>query len=441
MKKMAITLPEFIPCEAQAIARALRGGYDRVHLRKPGSEPQDIERLIKEIPKELRPRISLHDHTELAVDYGLGGVHLNSRFPDVPETFNGLVSRSCHSLDEVKACKDACDYVFLSPVYDSISKPGYVSGFTAGQIRKAEEEGIIDNKVHALGGVTPERLGGLEKMGFGGAAMLGCVWDKFRTPPVVLTIAGSDSSGGAGVQADIKAISAAGCFATSAIVALTSQNTLGVRMIEPVSVAMIEDQIDAVFDDMNVAAVKVGMVYDSDSAAAVSQRLKTRRPDFIVCDPVMISTSGSVLMKKETVKVVERELFGISTLITPNLHEASMLYGSRIENVEQMKKAAAALSERYGCAVLIKGGHLDGSTMCDILYDGTIHVFASEKIDSSNLHGTGCTLSSAIASQLALGRDLQDAVAVAKEYVASAIREAARMNFGHGSGPLWHFPR
>lgn len=440
MKRIAITLPDFIPCEAQAIVRALMSGYDRVHLRKPGSSRRDMERLIVEIPADLRPRISLHDHLGLAVEYGLGGVHLNGRCHESPEGFRGIISRSCHSLDEVALYKDHCEYVFLSPVFDSISKPGLLSGFTAEELCRARDEGIVDGRVYALGGVTPENMDALEAMGFGGGAMLGCVWGGFRTPPVVLTIAGSDSSGGAGIQADIKAVSAAGCFAASAITALTAQNTTGVRMIAPSDVGMVMSQIDAVFEDMDVAAVKIGMVYDSETVVAVAQRLRYWKPEYIVCDPVMISTSGSVLMREETIRVVERDLFSISTLITPNLHEASMLYGRTIQTVQQMKEAAAALTERYGCAVLIKGGHLDGSTMCDILCDGDIHVFRSEKIDSSNLHGTGCTLSSAIASQLAMGRVLNDAVKVAKEYVTSAIRDAAGMAFGKGSGPLWHFP-
>lgn len=440
MKKIAITLPDFIPCEAQAIVRALESGYDRVHLRKPGSAIQDMAALIGKIPAEYRQSISLHDHLGLAVEHGLGGVHLNSRFPEKPAGFNGLVSRSCHSIDEAAACKDACDYVFLSPVFDSISKEGYCSGFTSGQIRQARDCGIIDSKVYALGGITPEKTDMLEEMGFGGGAMLGYVWKSLRTPPVVLTIAGSDSSGGAGIQADIKAISAAGCYAASVITALTAQNTTGVRLIALASLEMIVNQIDAVFDDMDVAAVKIGMVYDSETAIAVARRLKAWKAGTIICDPVMISTSGSVLMKEETVQVVERELFPLSTVITPNLHEASMLYGGRIASVEDMKTAAAALSGRYGCAVLIKGGHLDGTTICDILYDGEVHVFASERIESSNLHGTGCTLSSAIASQLAMGKELHDAVRAAKEYVTSAIREAAGMSFGKGSGPLWHFP-
>ena len=440
MKKIAITLPDFIPCEAQAIVRALRSGYDRIHLRKPGSTIQDMAALIMKIPTGYRQFISLHDHLGLAVEHGLGGVHLNARFPEKPSGFNGLVSRSCHSIDEVAACKEACDYVFLSPVFDSISKEGYCSGFTSAQIRQARDCGIIDSKVYALGGITPEKADILEEMGFGGGAMLGYVWKSFRTPPVVLSIAGSDSSGGAGIQADIKAISAAGCYAASAITALTAQNTTGVRLIRPAGLEMIVSQIDAIFDDMDVAAVKIGMIYDSETAVAVAQRLKAWKAGTIVCDPVMISTSGSVLMKEETVQVVEKELFPLSTVITPNLHEASMLYGGRISSVEDMKTAAASLSDRYGCAVLIKGGHLDGSTICDILYDGETYVFASERIESSNLHGTGCTLSSAIASQLALGKELHDAVKAAKEYVTSAIREAAQMNFGKGSGPLWHFP-
>ena len=181
MKKIAITLPDFIPCEAQAIVKALGSGYDRVHLRKPGSGIEEMDALIREIPAEYRPFISLHDHLGLAAEHGLGGVHLNARFPRKPAGFNGLVSRSCHSIDEVAACRDTCDYVFLSPVFDSISKEGYRSGFTPGQIRQARDSGIIDSKVYALGGVTPDKAEILEEMGFGGGAMLGYVWKHLRS--------------------------------------------------------------------------------------------------------------------------------------------------------------------------------------------------------------------------------------------------------------------
>lgn len=436
---IAITLPEIMPEDARLIVRALNNGYSRVHLRKPDASGEEISDIIEQIPHIYRERITIHYHLDMAVRYGLGGVHLNRRAPYAPHLFNGKISRSCHSLDEVKEFKQSCDYLFLSPIYDSISKSGYKSNFSKEILYKAMQDGIIDSKVYALGGVTKDIIPELAALGFGGAAMLGSVWKELFTPPVVLTIAGSDCSGGAGIQADIKAISAAGCYASSVITAITAQNTTGVRAIDTVSPDMILSQANAVFEDLDVAAVKTGMIHDISSALAVTEALKRNMPLPVVCDPVMISTSGSILMQRDCISVIEQELFPVSTLITPNLHEAAMLAQREIHTPEQMKNAAAFLSDKYGCATLVKGGHLDGDTMCDILYDGQIHEFKSYKVDSKNLHGTGCTLSAAIASRLALGMELCEAIRSAKQYIQTAICQARQMNIGHGHGPLWHF--
>lgn len=462
-----------MPEDARLIIRALDKGYTRIHIRKPNATDEQVADIIEQIPLSYRKRISIHYQLDLAVVYGLGGIHLNSRNHIIPPGFKGLVSRSCHSLDEIKQYKDACDYLFLSPIYDSISKKGYKSGFDADVLAKAGQEGIIDCKVCALGGVTPARLSELEELGFGGAAMLGCVWDELETPPIVLTIAGSDCSGGAGIQADIKTISALGCYAASVITAVTSQNTLGVRQVEQVSPDMVRSQLSAVFDDLNVSAIKIGMIHETATAKAITDILRLHPEIPVICDPVMVSTSGTVLMNEECRNYIEKELFPLCTLITPNLHETSVLIGHRTEirTASQMEEAAATLSAKYGCAVLIKGGHLEGDNMIDILYDGTIHKFTTEKIISRNLHGTGCTLSSAIASYLALlqgnshsrlnqgnnhnnhnthnnhnagqmrqyAAALPEAVQAGKSYTRSAISNASRMEIGHGNGPLWHF--
>lgn len=265
---------------------------------------------------------------------------------------------------------------------------------------------------------------------------------KDYTPPIVLSIAGSDSSGGAGIQADIKTISALGGYAATAITALTAQNTQGVRRIEPVSDEMLRQQIACVFDDLAVDAVKIGMIHNNGASHTIAEQLHHYAPKKIVCDPVMISTSGAQLMEQDTIASVVRSIFPKSTLITPNLHEASMLIRRSINGLNEMRKAAKILSDAYGCSVLIKGGHLDGDTMCDILCDeGTLYEYASPRIISNNLHGTGCTLSSAIATQLAHGDPLATAIEHAKAYVTDAIAAAASMQIGGGHGPLWHFSR
>ncbi len=446
-ERIAITLPEILQEDALLIIRALECGYSRVHLRKPEASEEEIAGIIEQIPVKFSNRISIHYYPDIAVLYGLGGIHLNQRSNKVPEGFDGLVSRSCHSLEEVEKYKRECDYLFLSPIYDSISKKGYKSNFSKETLKEAAEKRIIDSKVYALGGVDESKVTELESLGFGGGAMLGCVWKRLETPPAVLTIAGSDCSGGAGIQADIKTISAFGCYAASAITAITAQNTLGVRSVEAISPAMIQNQMQAVFEDLDISAVKIGMIYDIHTAEAITEILE-KYPDIpVICDPVMVSTSGSVLMKDDCRAYVEKELFPLCSLITPNLNEASLLAGIRISSVGQMKETAVKLSERYGCAVLVKGGHLDGDSMCDILYDGTIHEFETAKVHSSNLHGTGCTLSSAIASHLALSTygifppdsPLADAVGAAKAYIRTAISKASRMHIGNGNGPLWHF--
>lgn len=270
-------------------------------------------------------------------------------------------------------------------------------------------------------------------------------------PSVILSIAGSDCSGGAGIQADIKTISALGGYAASVITAVTAQNTLGVQSVYPMPADVVKAQITSVMDDLQPDAVKIGMVHDAGIAASIADCLKTCRPRFIVYDPVMISTSGRRLMTEETIQIIKAELFPLCTLITPNLNEASLLWGQTIAGTVEMQQAARELSCRYNTAVLVKGGHLEGNDMCDVLYycrqssaetdvlPSECILYSNPKIESRNLHGTGCTLSSAIATFLAGGSKLDEAVGKAKEHVTTAINQGKDMNIGHGNGPLWHF--
>ncbi|MDE6347418.1 MAG: bifunctional hydroxymethylpyrimidine kinase/phosphomethylpyrimidine kinase [Bacteroides sp.] len=269
---------------------------------------------------------------------------------------------------------------------------------------------------------------------------------------IILSIAGSDCSGGAGIQADIKTISALGGYAASAITAITAQNTLGVQSVHPLPPEMVKAQIISVMDDLRPTAVKIGMVHDTGIVSAIVSCLKRYRPQFVVYDPVMISTSGRHLMTEETIRHIQTELFPLCTLITPNLGEASLLWGQTIASVAEMQQAARELGHRYHTHVLIKGGHLAGEEMCDVLYTGTntcptvdphptdCLLYSNPKIASRNLHRTGCTLSSAIATLLASGNSLNEAVRQAKAYIVTAISRGKEMNIGHGNGPLWHFP-
>ena len=259
--------------------------------------------------------------------------------------------------------------------------------------------------------------------------------------PVALTIAGSDSGGGAGIQADIKTFSALGVYGASAITSITAQNTQGVRGIQAIIPEILEGQIHAVFEDIIVDAVKIGMLHNKEAAKVVVSAIDTFKPAKIVLDPVMISTSGSKLLEDDTIDIISRELFKRVTLVTPNIDEAAFLSGMTIRNEEEMETAAYRLME-MGCnALLMKGGHLGKEEMADILYmkDKAPIRFTVPTIDTFNSHGTGCTLSSAIAAYLALGKDLREAVRMAKQYITTALSEGANVKTGHGHGPLNHF--
>lgn len=252
----------------------------------------------------------------------------------------------------------------------------------------------------------------------------------------ILTIAGSDPSGGAGIQADIKTITVHGMYACSVITSLTAQNTTGVYGIHNVPPEFVAAQMDCVFTDIYPDAVKIGMVSEEPILAQIIAGLQQYRPQNLVIDPVMISTSGRRLLSEPAFSLLKEKLLPLGTLITPNLPEAQALTGLAIRTPEDMEKAARLLFNATGTAVLIKGGHLtDDAT--DLLYDGAqTTLFPSARIHNPNTHGTGCTLSSAIAANLALGLPLEEAVARAKDYLSGALR--AMLDLGAGSGPLNH---
>ena len=251
-----------------------------------------------------------------------------------------------------------------------------------------------------------------------------------------LTIAGSDSSGGAGIQADLKTMTVNGVYAMSVITALTAQNTLGVSGILDVSPEFIISQMDAVFTDIYPDAIKIGMVSSPEIVEAISKSLKKYEAKNIVLDPVMVATSGAVLLKEEAMDSLINRLIPLADVITPNIPEGEILAGMKIENETDMEKAAETIGEKYNCAVLLKGGHKVNDAN-DLLYrKGDFKWFLSERIDNNNTHGTGCTLSSAIAANLAKGEDLDQAIKNAKEYLTGALR--AGLNLGKGSGPLMH---
>ncbi len=251
-----------------------------------------------------------------------------------------------------------------------------------------------------------------------------------------LTIAGSDSSGGAGIQADIKTMIMNGVYAMSAITALTAQNTTGVRGILESTPDFLRQQLDAVFEDIYPDAVKIGMVSSSQLIRVIGERLRYYGAKNVVVDPVMVATSGSSLMKTDAVETLALELFPLATVITPNISEAQVLAGETIQSKEDMVQAAKKIGETYHCAVLLKGGHSINDAN-DLLYEeGEFLWFEGKRIDNPNTHGTGCTLSSAIASNLAKGYSLAESVKRAKDYISGALE--AMLDLGQGSGPMNH---
>ena len=251
----------------------------------------------------------------------------------------------------------------------------------------------------------------------------------------VLTIAGSDCSGGAGIQADLKTMLANGVYGMSIITSLTAQNTTGVRAVSNVDPEFLKDQIDSVFEDIVPDAVKTGMIPSKQLVEATAEKLKQYNATKIVVDPVMVATSGADLSTAESVIALKEKLIPLATLVTPNIPEAEVLSGMKINTKEDMTEAAKKINRECGCDVLIKGGH--GSNADDILlHNEEIFVFEMQKIDNPNTHGTGCTLSSAIASNLAKGMTVPQAVKRAKEYITGAIK--AGLDLGKGRGPLDH---
>ncbi len=251
-----------------------------------------------------------------------------------------------------------------------------------------------------------------------------------------LTIAGSDCSGGAGIQADIKTMTMNGVYAMSAITALTAQNTTGVSSILEATAEFLADQLDMIFTDIRPDAIKIGMVSNSKLIKTIVDKLTFYKADKIVVDPVMVATSGADLMQSEAVMTMKNCLLPIAILATPNIPEAEVLSGMKIENEDDMVQAAIHINQTYGCAVLVKGGHNINDANDLLCADGKIKWFYGKRIDNPNTHGTGCTLSSAIAANLAKGFDLETSVQRAKDYISNAL--SAQLDLGQGSGPMNH---
>jgi hydroxymethylpyrimidine/phosphomethylpyrimidine kinase len=271
---------------------------------------------------------------------------------------------------------------------------------------------------------------------------MGSLQKMSKTYQKVLTIAGSDSGGGAGIQADLKTISAIGCYGMSVITALTAQNTKGVTAIHAVPPSFAEEQMEAVFTDIGADAVKIGMLYSAELIKVVARQLKKHNADKIVLDPVMVAQSGDKLLQDDAIEAIKEHLMPLAEVVTPNLPEAKVLLGRELQGTEEMQDAARDLAGYNSKNILIKGGHLNDDNSTDFLYlarEDRFVVLKGDRIKTRNNHGTGCTLSSAIASYLAKGYNIESAVRKAKIYVTKAIRAGSEYKLGHGHGPVHHF--
>jgi hydroxymethylpyrimidine/phosphomethylpyrimidine kinase len=260
--------------------------------------------------------------------------------------------------------------------------------------------------------------------------------------PTVLTIAGSDSGGGAGIQADIKAISAMGCYAASAITAITVQNTVGVQAVHPVPLDILAGQIDAVLSDIGADAIKIGMLHSTEVVNLVAEKIEQYGIKNVVLDPVMVSTSGHRLIEETAIDSLKSRLMPLARVITPNIPEAEILCGKKIASEKEFAEVAKILSLDNTVSVLLKAGHLTGETLVDYFYnaeDGSIALLPSKRVNTRNTHGTGCTLSSAFAAALAKGETLTKAAQSAKQYIQQAIISGAEYQIGKGHGPVNHF--
>lgn len=265
--------------------------------------------------------------------------------------------------------------------------------------------------------------------------------DVFMNYCKTLTIAGSDSSGGAGIQADIKTMSALGCYSTTVITAITAQNTLGIYAIEKISYKIIAKQLEAVLDDIRPDAIKIGMVNDTKSIEAIADILQGVSDIPIIIDPVMVSTAGSQLMEESAIKIFRKKLIPLSILLTPNIPEVEVLINRKITNIKDVLSVANRLIDLNCKAVLVKGGHLDGKEKVDYLLRKQYPIipYTSPMVKTSNNHGTGCTLSSAITSFIARGEDIEQAIQKAKEYITQSLIAGANIKIGQGHGAVNHF--
>lgn len=442
------------------VEEALKGGATLLQLREKDKTTREYitcAQKVHELTRKYRVPLIIDDRIDVALAMGAEGVHLGQS--DMPVSTarkilgeDYIIGATTKTVPQaLEACEQSADYLGVGAIYPTTTKVKTVltPAETLDAICKA-----VPIPVNAIGGLNKNNLQILEGIGIAGLCVVSAIMkadDPKRETAILLdsakrlrrakmkaalSIAGSDSSGGAGIQADIKTMTMNGVYAMSVITAVTAQNTTGVRAVRELPPAFLRQQIDAVFEDIFPDAVKIGMVSSSELIREIAGRLKYYKAKNVVIDPVMVSTSGFSLMKNNAVQTLINELLPAADLVTPNIPEAQLLSGLMIENKESMITAAKRIGDVCGCAVLLKGGHRVNDAN-DLLYaDGDYHWFEGRRIDNPNTHGTGCTLSSAIASNLAKGFELTESVKRAKEYISGAL--SAMLDLGQGAGPMNH---
>ena len=473
---------------AWIVREAAAGGVTMVQLREKECSTAEFISLARELKRTLSPLgipLIINDRVDVALAVDADGVHIGQS--DMPyETARALlgpdkiIGLSVETMEEVIAANALdVDYIGISPVYATPTKTDTLAPFGLEGIEEVMR--LSRHRCVAIGGMNRNTIGEVIARGVEGVAVVSAIVAAespreaseelaaiIRNNRIgsessnrleasdnnsqlsslnfqlakVLTIAGSDSGGGAGIQADIKSISANGCFAASAITAITAQNTLGVNAVEGLSIEIIEGQIDAVLSDIGANSIKIGMLHSAEVVQSVARMLRKYNIKDVVLDPVMVSTSGHKLIEDSAIEVLKAELMPMARVITPNIPEAEILLGEAISKQGDLFGAARRLAEKYGVSVLLKAGHLVNDELIDIFYNresDELVELSALRVDTRNTHGTGCTLSSALAAQLAKGLSLTEAVRAAKTYINTAIIHGANYKIGHGHGPVSHF--
>lgn len=452
---------------SQIVREAVAGGVTMVQLREKECSTRDFIGLGRELKAMLSAcgvPLIINDRVDVALACGADGVHIGqSDMPyDAARRILGpdrIIGLSVESMDDVIAANSLdVDYIGVSPVFSTPTKTDTATPFGLDGLREAVR--LSHHPVVGIGGMNLSTAADVMSCGADGIAVVSAIvaadspgnaagelsevvnathTNRYSR---VLTIAGSDSGGGAGIQADIKAISATGSYAASAITAVTVQNTVGVIDVFPIPAEVVGAQIDAVLCDIGADAVKIGMLHSAQVIEAIAARLSEYQVRNIVLDPVMVSTSGHRLIEDSAVETLRRELIPMARVITPNIPEAEILAGERIYGREDLPRIARKLSLDGRVSVLMKAGHLTDDELTDYFYNAEedhIIELKSQRCDTPNTHGTGCTLSSAFASYLAQGMTLDDAARAAKAYIAAAIESGSHYSIGHGHGPVNHF--